>query len=190
MKYDAIVVLGGGVDKKGNLTNMFLSRLKKTLELFKRNLADKIIVSGKWSGLYKFVPAKTEAEAALEYLVENGIPKDKIIKEEKSLDTIGNAFFTKKNILEKRVWTKILVVTSDFHLKRAKYIFNFILGPLYKIDFEISKGKTLGEEWKEIRKKEEEIFLEIMKYSEGIEPGDDNEIEDLLRTKHPFYKNQ
>ncbi|MFK4480948.1 YdcF family protein [Bacillus sp. RC206] len=78
----------------------------------------KIIVSGG-------IPAQgiTEADAMSKWLILKGINKDRIILENKSMDTIENALFTIL-ILEKEGFKNITLVTSASHMRRALTIFN------------------------------------------------------------------
>ena len=63
-----------------------------------------------------------ESVAAARYLVELGIPKDKIITEEASRDTRENAAFTLK-ICREKGYKKIIIVTSAYHMPRAVFLF-------------------------------------------------------------------
>ena len=56
-----------------------------------------------------------------------GIPLEAIILEEKALDTRQNAELTSKILHDQQV-SKILLVTSAYHMRRAKWIFNQTLG--------------------------------------------------------------
>ena len=78
-----------------------------------------------------------------EYALSLGIPEMNILAEEKSKDTLGNAFFTKITYLEKYNWKNVIVITSDFHLNRTKFLFDNVLGPQYAIKY-ISVPSSLG----------------------------------------------
>ena len=60
----------------------------------------------------------SEAQAMYDYLVQNGIPADIIIKEDKSTNTEENFRFSEKFIEDKSA--KIGIVTNNFHIYRAK----------------------------------------------------------------------
>ena len=61
-----------------------------------------------------------------DYCIKLGVPPDKIIIELNSRDTVGDAFFSKQNILIGRGWKNLLVVTSDYHVKRTLIVFKTI----------------------------------------------------------------
>ncbi|MFH1212445.1 MAG: YdcF family protein, partial [Candidatus Woesearchaeota archaeon] len=132
---NAIIVLAGGIEKDGSLPPMTKYRVEKGVELYKQGVASKIILSGSWSFLYDFTPARTEAEAMQEYAVSLGVKKDDIILEADSKDTLGEAYFLKVKFLEPRRWFDIAVVTSEFHLQRTRYLFNKVLGKNFDIEF-------------------------------------------------------
>ena len=130
--FECAIVLGFGLDAKGKLPKIFLSRLNKAIELYRRNLFRKIIVAG---GLTNKRLSLTEAEAMKRYLIRKGLPSADILKEESSSDTIGNAFFVKKKILQKKKWKRIIIITSDFHVERAKIIFRKVYGRNFFMKF-------------------------------------------------------
>ncbi len=114
-KEDAIIVLGAGI--RGEKVGKGLQgRLDAALEYHRSNPDAVIVVSG-GQGPQESI---TEALAMERYLVEKGVPKDKIIKEERSTSTNENFRFSKK-LLDERFGEdyKIAFVTTDYHIYRA-----------------------------------------------------------------------
>ena len=66
-KYDAIVVLGAGLKADGTPSNMLKDRLNGAIEIYKKGVAPKIIVSGDCSGEYY-----DEVSAMQKYCIDNG----------------------------------------------------------------------------------------------------------------------
>ncbi len=121
---DVIVMLGGGatrdtpdVSGMGGLCSIPSSRLLTAVRL-QRKLHVPIIVSG---GAAHAASAK-EALIARRILIDLGVPEDKIIVEDKSLNTKQNALFCAK-IIKERDFSEPLLVTSAFHMRRA--VLNF-----------------------------------------------------------------
>lgn len=116
---DYLVVLGAGL--RGEIPSLTLvQRLDRSLEYIKNNPNIKIVVSGgKGPG-----ETITEAEAMKRYLIKNGVNEERIIKEDKSTNTSENLKFTAKILKEmnKTESLKITIVTSDFHVFRAKFL--------------------------------------------------------------------
>lgn len=187
---DSIIVLAGGVNKDGSLPEIPKKRVEKGVELFKNNAASKIIMSGKygfWLDYFKDIPARSEAEAMKEYAVSLGVSEESIILEDTSKDTVGNAYFTKVNILEKNNWKKVIVVTSEFHLERTKFIFDTVLGPEYEIEYCFSED-PISEEQKISAKVKETKTIEVLKnLIKGVEAGNNEQINNILYTVHPAY---
>ena len=126
-KADAIVLLGGatsGLTHGGDMGNMNESadRIITTLKLFKLGKAPLMIVTGGATN-----GGVSEASLMRDILELMGIPLEAIILEEKAVDTKQNAEFTAKILHDQQV-SKILLVTSAYHMRRAKWIFDRTLG--------------------------------------------------------------
>ncbi|MDE6470256.1 MAG: YdcF family protein [Eubacterium sp.] len=64
----------------------------------------------------------SEAQCMYNILTENGISPDRLYLEDKSTNTGENIAFSKNIIDEYNLSTEVAVVSSDYHLKRAKMI--------------------------------------------------------------------
>jgi uncharacterized SAM-binding protein YcdF (DUF218 family) len=126
-KYELGVVLGGmtsydRVNKEGHF-NMSSDRFIQTALLYKKGHIKKIIASGGQNGMFKednFV----EAEFIAQNLIGLGIPKEDIIIEGKSKNTIENAEFTFKHLQSIGIEnSKVVLITSAFHIPRAMETF-------------------------------------------------------------------
>ncbi|CAM2781438.1 YdcF family protein [Paenibacillus sediminis] len=115
---DYVVVLGARV--KGTQLSLILKqRLDTALSYARINKDIPIIVSG-GKGPGEDI---AEATAMRDYLIRNGISKDRIILESQSTSTKENLLFSKRIIDEKGILKpRILIVTSDFHMFRAKML--------------------------------------------------------------------
>ena len=111
-----IIVLGAGL-RGEDLSLTLFYRLNKGLEYLRAYPQSQVVVTG-GQGPGEDI---TEAEAMKRYLVTHGIQEERIIMEEKSTSTLENLLFSKR-LLQKEPGTKISLVTSDFHLFRAKML--------------------------------------------------------------------
>lgn len=75
----------------------------------------------------------TEARVMKDLAVSEGVPLDSIVCETASLNTIENLIGTKE-ILENHSTQKVILVTSDFHMKRAKLLFEKICDSRYQLE--------------------------------------------------------
>lgn len=121
-KVDYVVVLGGRVRGETPSRSLY-ERIKKAAEYLKEHENIKVVASGgKGKG-----EEISESEAIKRELIKAGIPENRIITEDKSVNTVENLKFTLEKIKEnesenKEKKFKILIVTNDYHLYRAKKI--------------------------------------------------------------------
>jgi len=115
---DAIIVLGAGI--WGNQVSPQLElRLKTAYEILNENEHIIAVVSG-GQGPDELI---SEAEAMKKYLIKLGINENRIYIEDQSTSTIENITYS-INILKgyKLNSTDIAIVTTDFHMFRAKML--------------------------------------------------------------------
>lgn len=67
-----------------------------------------------------------------EIIKAEGVRED-VMLEDQSFDTFGNAIFTASRYLQHMEPGTLFVVTSPFHMERAVYIFEQVLGPKWKV---------------------------------------------------------
>jgi len=118
--YDAVILLGGVVERSAAsgepAYNDNVERLVVTYDLLRTNRARHVIVSG--GVLDPAVPSLVEAEVLARQLVDWGIAPDRIAVETHSRNTHENAVESRRIALD-RGWTRLVVVTSAFHMSRA-----------------------------------------------------------------------
>jgi len=121
---DAVIMLGGGatadtrdVDGLGNLGGSAANRLLTAARLQKK-LNVPIILSGG----QVYADSGREAQIAKRMLLSLGIPAEKIMIEDQSLNTKQNAQFVHK-LLNEQGYSKPILVTSAFHMERS--VINF-----------------------------------------------------------------
>ena len=112
---DYLIVLGCGI-KDSRPTMVLEERLDAAIEYVKQNPEVTIIVTG-GQGPNENMP---EAQVMYNYLVENGIDSDNIIKESESHNTYENYQFSDKMLNNSLKEHNIVTVTSDYHMFRAK----------------------------------------------------------------------
>jgi hypothetical protein len=127
--YDCIVIPGGGVDSNGSPSAWVSARLDRAIEM--ASLTSYFLVLSRGTThrpplLDKHSFPIDEASASAAYLIERNIPSHKILIENWSLDTIGNAYFARQCILEPMELHRLAIITNDFHMSRTKLIFDWV----------------------------------------------------------------
>ncbi len=117
---DVIVMLGGGaypdtpaVQGEGQLTGSAANRLLTAAQLYHK-LKVPVLVSG--GQVYR--TSGQEAEIAKAILMGLGVPENKIIVENQSLNTTENAKYSKR-LMDEYSFHAPILVTSAFHMERA-----------------------------------------------------------------------
>lgn len=112
------IVLGAGIraDQPTQTLRMRLDRAARYLAVRPDRMV--VVSGGMGSG-----EAYTEAEVMKRYLVGRGIAESRILKEDRSTTTDENLKYSKAVILKRGDDARsILIVTSDFHMFRARQI--------------------------------------------------------------------
>ena len=146
-KYDAIVVLGGSYIDENTLPEWVEKRLdaailrdpycKHFLLLSRGSPHKKAILNEKGQLI-------SECKIMAKYMIERKIDPKKILLENWSLDTIGNAYAALTMHCVPRNLRNLLIITSDFHMPRSKSIFEkvFSLFPINIFDLEFLETKS------------------------------------------------
>jgi len=155
---DYLVILGAGLN--GEQPSVTLQRRLETgLTYLQQQPELQVIVTG-GQGRGETI---SEAQAMGTFLIDHCISRDRIIYESQSTSTMENFVFTTEKLkeLDKQQPVRILIVTSDFHLLRAKLLAarnGFIAGkisaptPLYLLPANILReyfalGKSIVFDW-------------------------------------------
>jgi len=124
LRADAIIMLGGAayqavpdLSGKGAPGPGTMERMVTAARLYRR-LQVPIIVSGG----RVFCEGDSIAILTKRFLVDLGVPAAHILLEDRSRDTYENALYSKE-LCERHGFKKPLVVTSGYHLKRARLSF-------------------------------------------------------------------
>ncbi len=112
---DAILLLGDD--------NYFAERAARAAELYRAGWAPRIVASGRWLRPYFAIADLMERD-----LVERGIPAAAIVRHpNRAANTLEEAHSLRELVRTQR-WRRLLVVTSNSHTRRARYIFRNVFG--------------------------------------------------------------
>ena len=110
---DAILVLGRRLEGD-ELTEVFQQRLQHAADLWLMGLAPRVIVSGGVTGQATW----SEAEAGRAWLLEQGLPDELVLVEDRSQHTLENLFNIRET-LRAEGWSTLILVSDPLHLARA-----------------------------------------------------------------------
>ncbi len=183
-KYDAILVLGGGINLDGTLSEAIKRQVQDAVSLFNQHYLQAFITSGLYGYKGEQKPIISEARAYANYAESLGVNPDQIYIEERSQETLGNILFTKMEFLIPNNWTRILVVPQPNHsTERIDYLLQKILGPDYT--WTVARHTTNSDEQ---NAKREQKSLELTKHiNDAFEDGDHTAIYKGLLASHPAY---
>jgi uncharacterized SAM-binding protein YcdF (DUF218 family) len=183
---DVIIILAGSLNigrKPGKTTK---ERLDSYLQIQKLHSSTPILVSGRGAILKKTATSFTLADSMKLYLTKHKVPSRLIFKEEESLDTITNAYFSKKIILKKLPKARhILLITSDTHMRRALWIFNRIFGPRFSFVTRSAAELDTKDLLQRRIKYEKWLLRETKKILAKVPAGNDRLITVSLKQFHP-----
>lgn len=132
-KPNYIVVLGCGLSGD-RVTPLLASRLDRGMEFDKKTKSQSVFLVSGGQGSDEVV---SEAHAMEQYLLEHGIPQERILKEEKSTTTRENLLFSKKIMEEQKNDYFCVIATNNFHVLRAA-----IFARNFGVNGEVIGGKT------------------------------------------------
>jgi hypothetical protein len=180
MNFDALILLANEMDLKGVLNEESTLRAKLAAKLVKE-LKIPLLVTCGWA--YRADSKVNIADALKDHLVNLGLKPDLIVTELNSRDTVGDAVFTRVNIVEPMGFSKLCVVTSNYHVARTKKVFDFVYGSKFSLDVRGAEVEVTDD----ILSKELASKFAFDKTFRGVQAGDIGKIVETLKINHPFY---
>jgi uncharacterized SAM-binding protein YcdF (DUF218 family) len=107
---DAIVVLGDD--------NYNGDRAARAAALFKGGWAPRVVASGRGLRSYAGI-----AELEQHDLAADGVPQDAIVRFDHRAENTREEAIALRQLVSQRGWKRILLVTSNYHTRRSRYIF-------------------------------------------------------------------
>ena len=154
VKVDAIVVLAGG---NGN-------RIEAAARLYRDGFGKRIYFSG-----FKLYPGINTSTRMESYAIELGVPKDKIVisTPDVEVSTRGESF-ANLELLNKNHVKNFILVTSSYHTRRAKLIYENTISLLeYDIKFLVYPAQDPFvpiQGWWRVRTAQKGVFFEYIKW--------------------------
>lgn len=136
-----IIVLGSPNDPDGSLSKIAESRLSVCQEIYESG-SFKIVLTGGF-GAHFNTSDKAHAYYLKQHLIANGIAPEDILALIKSRHSVEDATLSQW-IIARYKPEKIIIVTSDYHFKRAEIIFKAVYFPFTDFSFSLASSKSVN----------------------------------------------
>jgi uncharacterized SAM-binding protein YcdF (DUF218 family) len=148
-KSDAILVL--------SIDNFYADRATRAAELYRQGLAPVVVASG-----VRLRPYAGIAELMEHDLVERGVPKDSVLRFPHDADNTKDEAELLAKLAQEKDWHRLIVVTSNYHTRRTRYIFRKELPGNIAVNVASARdGDFDPERWYEKRKSIKEFVREL-----------------------------
>ena len=114
--FDYVIIHGAGLLHGDRVSKLLSDRLDKAIEVYRKDPTPPMLIPSGGQGSDETV---SEAEAMAKYLMDKGIPADKIILENRSTTTLENLKYSKEIIDAQEGRKYTVLVTSNYHVYRA-----------------------------------------------------------------------
>lgn len=147
---DALIVLSDD--------DFYADRATRAAELFREGKASLVIASGR-----RLRPTVGIVELMEHDLIERGVPKDKILRVPHDGDSTLQEAESLANVAKAKKWHSAIVVTSNYHTRRARYIFRHVFPQGIEVRVASARDADFDPEaWWEKRKSSKLFMREIV----------------------------
>ena len=147
---DAIVVLGDD--------NFYGDRATQAAQMFRQGVAPVVVASGR-----RLRPSAGISELMEHDLIERGVPKDKVERFAHDAENTREEAVALRRLAREKGWKSIVVVTSNYHTRRVRYIFQKVFPPVVEVSVASARdGSFDPEHWWEKRKSVKDFLGELV----------------------------
>ncbi len=137
--------------------NFYADRATRAAELFREGKAPVVVASGR-----RLRPSAGIAELMEHDLVERGVPRDRILRFAHDADGTREEAEALARFAKERKWRSAIVVTSNYHTRRARYIFRRVFSQGIEVRVASARdGDFDPQRWWEKRKSVKELMREL-----------------------------
>ncbi|HKM65636.1 MAG TPA: YdcF family protein [Candidatus Acidoferrum sp.] len=146
---DALLLLGDD--------NFYADRATRAAELIRQGVAPVVVASGR-----RLRPSAGMAELLQHDLIERGVPKEKILAFAQDADGTSEEAAALAKLSAEHHFRSVIIVTSNYHTRRARYIFEKLFPPGIAISVASAHdGDFDPERWWEKRKSQKLFVREL-----------------------------
>src|SRR5215469_7113258 len=149
-KSDAIIILSDD--------NFYADRATRAAELYRQNLAPVIVASG-----IRLRPYAGISELMTHDLIERGVPKDRILPFPQDADNTREEAFALRALVIEKGWKSVIVVTSNYHTRRARFIVRTIFPSSVRVEMASARDADFDQKnWYQHRKAVKRFAHEVV----------------------------
>ena len=147
---DAILLLGDD--------NFYGDRATQAAQLFRQGVAPVVVASGR-----RLRPSAGISELMEHDLIERGVPKEKVLRFSQDADNTREEAIALGRLTKEKGWKSVVVVTSNYHTRRVRYIFQKVFPPGVEVSVASARdGDFDPEHWWEKRKSVKQFLGELV----------------------------
>lgn len=136
---DAILLLGDD--------DFYADRATHAAELYRQGVAQEVVASGR-----RLRPSAGISELMVHDLVERGVPREKIVSFSHDASSTIEEAEALESFVKAHHWKSVVIVTSNYHTRRTRYIYGKIFPAEIKVSVAGAKdGEFDPERWWEKR---------------------------------------
>ena len=117
--FDTVIIHGCALIHGNKVSRILARRLDLALKLYRKSKGKALLVVSGGQGCDETI---SEAAAMRGYLMDKGVPKERILLEDQSHSTRENLRFTDQLLLERGGGGRVALVTSGYHVFRCVWI--------------------------------------------------------------------
>lgn len=137
--------------------NFYADRVTRAAELMREGQAPIVVASGR-----RLRPYAGIAELMQHDLLERGVPKEKIVVFPQDADNTREEAESLVPLVQQKNWRTVIVVTSNYHTRRARYIFKKVFPQDIVIHVASARdGDFDPQQWWRKRKSWKELTREV-----------------------------
>ena len=149
-KSDAIIMLSDD--------NFYADRATRAAELYRQNLAPMVVASG-----IRLRPYAGISELMTHDLIERGVPKEHIVPFPQDADNTREEADALKTMVQQKGWKRVIIVTSNYHTRRARLIFRKVFPSDIKVEMASARdGDFDPANWYEHRSAVKRFWHEVL----------------------------
>jgi uncharacterized SAM-binding protein YcdF (DUF218 family) len=145
-KADALIVLSDD--------DFYADRATRAAELFREGKASLVVASGRRLRPTAGIVALMEHD-----LIERGVPKDKILRVSHDGDSTLDEAETLASLAKAKKWHSTIVVTSNYHTRRARYIFRHVFPRGIDVRVASARDAEFDPETWWVKRKSSKLFM-------------------------------